>query len=617
MSAQAHAASFSVPVGDVDIRPETLVLHNVKIDVATPAEHISVFDDDRWYLYPMAQKPTSRRYPISFASSPPAFQETLKRLVWCMINLPTPVDMLQRPTAIRNRLTPGSINTIIDTGMRPLTRWLEKQGIIRLRDADDAVLRAYGEYVAALSITRERKAQQLWGVTRIWLSSVYLPAEDRIAQPPWEPDGIEDLLGPADWRPENKTQPIHPQTMSGLLVWALRFVHDVSDDIIRANERYKEMTAERSHRYARPSDIAKRDRYLANLRRDGQPLPGVISNTGRLALARKYIAAKLDVPYGILNSIKPGEIPVRAGAPIDTPIRGQIDGEPWTSYIDFYEVDHIVRLLAGACLVVVAYLSGMRNEECLALRRGCCRRTGPDGDTTGGFEIISKTFKSALDKDGNTILGGVVRAHPWYVIGPVNAAISVMERLHPHDLLFPTSVLNATGGKPHHAPNHQVTARLIDELIAWCNENAVRLGRPDEVIPPDPEGPVTMRRFRRTLAWHIYRLPAGRISLGIQYGHLYGRVSDGYGSRASVGLRDVFPMEEALARSDRLSDAADRLHAGERVSGPAKRPIPCGGGRVRSRIQGLLACPKRVSATPQESKAADLRQRSSGACLLL
>ena len=78
-----------------------------------------------------------------------------------------------------------------------------------------------------------------------------------------------------------------------------------------------------------------------------------------------------------------------------------------------------------------------------------------------------------------------------------------------------------------------------------------------------------MRRFRRTLAWFIYRLPAGRISLGIQYGHLEPHTTDGYGSRISAGLRGVFPMEEALARADRLSDAADRLDAGEQVSGPA------------------------------------------------
>ena len=76
----------------------------------------------------------------------------------------------------------------------------------------------------------------------------------------------------------------------------------------------------------------------------------------------------------------------------------------------------------------------------------------------------------------------------------------------------------------------------------------------------------------QTQAWLIYRRSAGRISLGIQYGHLEPPATAGYGSRVSAGLRGVFPMEEALTRASRLSDAADRLDAGEHVSGPAASP---------------------------------------------
>ena len=46
--------------------------------------------------------------------------------------------------------------------------------------------------------------------------------------------GRSDVLGPANWSSENKTIPIHPQTMSALLVWALRFVENFSDDILTA-----------------------------------------------------------------------------------------------------------------------------------------------------------------------------------------------------------------------------------------------------------------------------------------------------------------------------------------------------------------------------------------------
>lgn len=60
------------------------------------------------------------------------------------------------------------------------------------------------------------------------------------------------------------------------------------------------------------------------------------------------------------------------------------------------------------------------------------------------------------------------------------------------------------------------------------------------------------------------------MALGVQYGHLRGYTTDGYGSRVASGLRDIFPMEEALARADYLEeDAHQRLEDGEQVSGPA------------------------------------------------
>ena len=544
------------------------MLRDVEIDDAVPPELLSVFADDIWLLYPMTLNPAAPRTTVNFAISPLAFRETLKRLAWCLINKPTPQGMLQRPTGIRSRLTARSVAATLEVGLRPFVRWLEQQGISRLCDANDDVLTAYADHVVAQPETRAMKARRLWGVTRIWLLAPYLPAEDRIGQPPWEPHGFHDLLGSADWSPENTTAPIHPQTMSGMLVWTLRFIRDFSDDILRAAEMRADMAARVSRRPSQPEDIATLNRYLDDLRRGEQGLPGFTDRTGRHVIGKQYLAATLNVPYQLLPRAASSGIPVQVGAPMASTIRGRLHGKPWTPAIDFYEVHHLVRLLAGACMVTIAYLSGMRSEECMALRRGCCGPAEADGNTAGGFKIVARTFKGALGTDGNTIPGGVLRPHPWHVIEPVNAAVSILERLHCHDLLLASAAFNPTGSGNHAAPSHTIRF-VIEQFIAWCNDTAVKIGRPDETIPDDPEGPITMRRFRRTLAWFIYRLPGGRISLGIQYGHLEPHVTDGYGSRVSAGLRGVFPMEEVLARAERLSDAADRLDAGEQVSGPA------------------------------------------------
>ncbi|KWR73994.1 hypothetical protein RN04_01945 [Arthrobacter sp. W1] len=51
--------------------------------------------------------------------------------------------------------------------------------------------------------------------------------------------------------------------------------------------------------------------------------------------------------------------------------------------------------------------------------------------------------------------------------------------------------------------------------------------------------------------------------------HLHSYTTDGYGSRVSAGLRDLFSMEEALSVSDGLARAVESADNGSHVSGPA------------------------------------------------
>ncbi|MEU2238266.1 hypothetical protein ABZ572_02525 [Streptomyces sp. NPDC018338] len=109
----------------------------------------------------------------------------------------------------------------------------------------------------------------------------------------------------------------------------------------------------------------------------------------------------------------------------------------------------------------------------------------------------------------------------------------------------------------------------ISRFVAWANELARSHGLEAELIPEDPEGAITLRRFRRTIAWFIRRRPSGRIALGIQYGHLTAALADGYGGRSTSGMLQLLDLEQALATAETLTAAAERLTAGEGVSGPA------------------------------------------------
>ena len=498
---------------------------------------------------------------------PPEFRDALKRLVYCAVNLDTPMGEFGQPAHTALRLSAGSVKTYFSVSWRPFVKWLAEQGIGSISDADADVLNDYRAHVDGLAISPNRRKSRMWGLWRMWRYAPILPTEDRLVQPPWTTIDYDDDHG--DWgssqrvaASENLTPPIHPDTMSALLVWSMRFVDDFAGDILRARQQRTDMDAKVRMR-RRDGDLERWNRYLDGLRRDNEPLPGTVKQ-GETALAGSYLAATLDINTNAIFHNRPSDIAIRVGAPLDVEINGKVEGERWVDAIDFYEIDVWVRHLATACVVVVSYLSGMRPEEVLALKRGCCQLSDSTDDLSG-YEIRGLTFKKRGD-DGNTIVGGVERRNPWHVIEPVARAVNVMEKLHPHELLFPVAAFDPRAGS---ATTVSAQPRSVNSniwgLIGWCNQHADASGRP--VIPPDPNGPVTIRRFRRTVAWFIYTQPRGLIALGSQYGHVNLLQSEGYGRRVSR-LSDVLD-ERAFALRDQLEASSELLAAGEGVSGPA------------------------------------------------
>lgn len=573
----AHiSAAAAAPTAVAMSNSDPIILDKTRI-APTCTEPISQVGDSRWDLAPLLHKPTvAGSQAINFDTFPSTFRSAAKRLVWLCVNVPTPMEDLERPTATRSQLSVGSIVAYAGF-MRQWMTWLDGQSIQQFDGVTDDVYRRYCSEVAASGLTRESQANRLFAITRCWLYGPYLPNTDILIRPFWEDTVTRtDALGDAKWSAENRTPPIHPQTMSALLIWAIRFCTDFSADIIAAK-----------HAKSNPPHLPHLDgmtprerfgNYAQHQRTSSKAIPGFYpaNRPGQRCVAKQFIGWQLGL--GTDDVLQLGQMDWLLGDldPIDETvlpisITGTIDTRPWTSSINFYDVDNLSRLLATAAFIVVAYLTGMRGEECRALRRGCCHTT--TDETTGQTRhlIYGHVFKGALDKSGNTLPAGSERDQPWQAIAQVAKAVEVMEALYPDsDLLFPlpafTPFQNADGGKAVHP--RMIRDRTAD-LISWCNAKAEEFGRPHESIPADPDGPVVLKRFRRTLAWFIYRRPGGRIALGIQYGHLRGHSTDCYGSRVASGLRGVFPMEEALAAAEYLESAATRLDAGESVTGPA------------------------------------------------
>ena len=571
------------------IWPDNLPVYKRDFGGKSPTvESPSRFGDDSWSLHEVSGKPTASHRSLAFHRYSEPWKGVAKRIAWCMLNINAPVTLVQRPNAMRSRLSAASAISNVAAEIWPFIKWLIERDISTLSDVTEDQLRQYGDDVAASNISREYKSRRLWGPTRFWLYAPYLPPSDQLIQPPWEPEGREELLGPANWSAENRTPPIHPQTMSPLLIWALAMVEDFSADILSAIKQRDTLRATLRENQ-QEGDKERLTTFLDAFSTKWGGLPGT-KNNGKYGAACQYISVVAGVGFRCTATYaskrkRAGQRVLEVAPLVEKPSL-IVRGLALRQFIDYYEVDELKQLLATGCMIVIAYLSGMRCEECRGLQRGCCSRiAGPDGAVR--FEIEAKSYKDALDDDGNAIHGGAIREEPWHVIQPVATAIEVMEALHDDDYLFSEV---ATMPK---AQNHYglvllpyVIAQNIKRFIIWCNNECDRAGINDIYIPEDPDGAITMRRFRRTLAWFIYRQPAGRISLGIQYGHLQGMTSDGYGSRTATGLRDLFPMEEAFSRAELLAEAAERLSHGEFVSGPAADRYVSGVEAFSQRFQG-------------------------------
>ena len=604
MTMRAYDQTGSGRTELVNFHDDMLVLDGFTDWGSTPAAHRSRFRDDEWYLYPLARKETAALSPLRFWHVPAAFRDPLKRAVWCMVHRPAPAELLERPTAMRPQITGASAYGYFRAALLPFSQWLDQQGIDRLCDVSHDMLERYLEHVLGEPITRGQKHTKLWGVTRVWLCGRYLPERDRLTQPPWEAAStghtLRDLLGEAFWSAENKTKPIQSESIAALYMWCRWFVENMSNDILQAKQTYDAITASGAggpRQYVAPGDREKWARYLEELSRDGGSLPSYIRENsghraGRPLVARRYLALTLDIGTNVIR--RPRGFTLAGGTPLDIEIHGRVEGKPWTDTIDFHEVERLVGRLATACMVVIAYVTGMRPEECRALKRGCCRRVERGGERPPRFEIRARSFK-LVGPDGNAVLGGQERADPWYAIKSVAEAVSVMERLHDHDLLFPKALFSSRHAADPHAYGTTSFGVQIDKLIAWCNKAASRLDLPGYVIEDDPAGPINMSRFRRTLAVEIYKNPDGRVATGVQYGHLHLSTTDGYGANTDRAFQTMLQHADAAVIAGYLEASYERRSAGEEARGIAAERLGAAQDEFAARFVGKHLGPRELT----------------------
>ncbi|MFE7464728.1 integrase [Streptomyces sp. NPDC057499] len=545
------------------------------------------YRDSVWSLAPLIDNPGATLISIHWKNCPAPLRDEMKRVVWALINGE------RRPTFLRTKGLSargrGAAQTMLQKYCEwfRLARWLHQRGITRLADCTEDQWRIYAGVRRDEGISRVHAEMVLGYFTDLWVYDQLSARPAGISCPPWETEGIDDYLPSADGtdNAENSTEPLDPQVLGPLLIWALRFVDNFADDILAAWTEQRRLMEVAASNTATSASRAALKEYLLPLVNSGAPLPAAHVK-GRLYLARDYVAAHTGATHAqierlvMLHDVQDLVLERPAPCPLNVPVTGEIEGRPWREHIFFGEAATLMQQLGTAAALVIVYLTGMRPQEVQALRSGCCPAPDAATDgTTGRHLIRSHHFKNVLDDNGNHVSAGEVRDVPWVAITPVVRAIRVLERMVPEGELLLSAAhhdVHRPGGKQHQGAIRKTSLnRRIESFIVWVNREAEAQGIPDQSVPEDPHGAIGMSRFRRTLAWHVARRPGGLVALAIQYGHmrtvLDTRTSSGYASRSRRGLHSVLDVETALAAADTAARFRDRTAAGEKISGPAAR----------------------------------------------
>lgn len=557
---------------------------------------IAAFGDDTWPLHALNSDLTRNRYYLSFKNLPEGFRDFVKNVMYVAINYETPPALMDTARVGHVLwLSAGSLHKI-HAEIRAIVHWLAGPWseahpgtpVSRPLDMDSHHQDDVRRWVEGRAVGATARNSMLATVVRLWHYNPWLPPAENWPEPLWR----ERNYGSKRNAGENNTKRLAQSTMGPLLEWAIAFVTLFAEDILAADQHYRERSKEIAPFVG--AAVACREvlqDYMAN----GLPLPGSqVVGTGKRSgyVAWTALAYKHRLPSGQFSKIysRLNAIPVDADpllSALDFEVSAKFYGRPWTPYLGVYDFHRgigrgkdcpgqLVAHLRTACIIVSGYLTGARPEEILGWEHGAA----PDPiQTAGGSRlhlIHGRVWKGVPRKvDGSP---GDPKIAAWATIAPATTAIHVAERINKSLGRSDGLIFTDSGRKI--PPS--IVAKWIAEFTEYVNTRLV----PNTVnpsaftVPPDPDGRVALTRFRRTVAWFIRNFPDGDITAAIQYQHLDSLMAGGYSGTKSSGMKDVMAEEDWTHRRETIYNVADLLAAGQGISGPAAS-------RAVAAVQGL------------------------------
>ncbi|MEU1214043.1 integrase [Streptomyces sp. NPDC005790] len=545
------------------------VLRNRPVRLGTDTADLSRFGDDVWNIRPSHPDPHTKVGNISFLPFPEPLRRQFRAVLLAVLDHPQPVEPSGRQSAAS--LTGIGSLPILTADLQLFAHWMSEHCFARIADVTERDLAEYLSHVLRLAKSPARKADAVCAVRTLWLFRDLVPEPCRLnTEYPWQGLTANALVGLRATKGENKRPRIQDETMEPILAWALLMVDQIGPDICAAWREYTELRlCEHPSQTAYSGPVGDRlIAYADHCRRTGTPLPGLPGSSPH-QINYNHVQRLVGLPCeGGLSTaqqrlVSGQQLPVASDSFVGT-ITGRIQGRPWRDTpLAVHELPRLWRLLSGALFIVVCYLSGMRPGEVLSLRRGC-RST----DEATGQLLVNGRRGKGYDRSPDAP-ESAEPLRPWVVVAPVHDAIALLESLHDKPYLFPAQL--HSGADPAADARARTCGSInhaITHFASWVNETFRRADGTDP-IPADPSGNLNASRFRRTLARFIVRRPRGLIAAALQYGHVDTKVTLNYAGAPDTDWLQDIAVEKLELVLEQISDDAQRLAAGEHVSGPS------------------------------------------------
>jgi hypothetical protein len=347
------------------IDPDTFVLDGHELREGIELATTSRFGEDIWDLHPINHQDQLARSILNFPTLPEPFRSVTKELFYALLagELP-PGEARLKQVSIR----------IAFSHVKKFLDWAHTRGRCTLAAMTREDFVDYQRWVLLTDLSptqrgMHRRAARLFWVFRDALHTDRLTVDPQRLQA-WHNDSSHPPR-----RIENTTDRIPEEVISPLLVWALRWVNDFSDDILAARDEWWSLYLARHAMDQRkpfaggplPTRLAKLQHLLDDYRRARRPLP----TTGDGEVNANFLARQLRTeptfirrPTGrAMVAAAAAEVGLADGCYLFTQVRACLDGAPWLPGFDYHRMPELSRMLQTACYVVIAYLSGMRDSE--------------------------------------------------------------------------------------------------------------------------------------------------------------------------------------------------------------------------------------------------------------